>query len=149
VGGLSFLSPLYLLGILAIAVPIALHLFRRRTDTVVEFPAVRLLSSTPVEQQRRRRLRELVLLALRVTALILLAAAFARPYLAGRMLAASTPVTVVAIDRSFSLSGPGVFDRARALAATAVTEAPASHAVALVAFDETAQTIVEPTTDRV
>ena len=147
-GGLSFLSPLYLLGILAIAVPIALHLFRRRTDTVVEFSAVRLLSSTPVEQQRRRRLRELILLALRVTALVLLGAAFARPYLAGRMLAASTPVTVVAIDRSFSLSGPGVFDRARALAAAAVTEAPASHAVALVAFDETAQTIVEPTTDR-
>ena len=59
-----------------------------------------------------------------------------------------TPLTVVAIDRSFSLSAPGVFDRARALAAEAVNEAPASHAVALVAFDEAAETIVEPTTDR-
>jgi hypothetical protein len=147
-GGLSFLSPLYLLGILAIAVPIALHLFRRRTDTVVEFPAVRLLTSTPVEQQRRKRLRELILLALRVTALCLLAAAFARPYLAGRIVAASTPVTVVAIDRSFSLSGPGVFDRARERAAAAVNEAPSAHAVALIAFDEVADTIVEPTTDR-
>jgi hypothetical protein len=147
-GGLSFLSPWYLLGILAIAVPIALHLFRRRTDVVVEFPAVRLLTSTPVEQQRRKRLRELILLALRVTALALLAAAFARPYLAGRMVAASTPVTVVAIDRSFSLSGPGVFDRARALAVSAINDAPSSHAVALVAFDDVAETIVEPTTDR-
>lgn len=147
-GGLTFLSPLYLLGILAIGVPIALHLFRRRTDTVVEFPAVRLLTSTPVEQQRRKRLRELILLALRVTALVLLAAAFARPYLAGRMVAASMPVTVVAIDRSFSLSGPGVFDRARALAASAIDEAPSSHAVALIAFDDVAETIVDPTTDR-
>ena len=49
---------------------------------------MRLLSSAPVEQQRRRRLRELILLALRVTALVLLAVAFARPYLAGRTLAA-------------------------------------------------------------
>lgn len=147
-GGLSFLSPLYLLGILAIAVPIALHLFRRRTDTVVEFPAVRLLTSTPVEHQRRRRLRELILLALRVTALVLLAGAFARPFLAGRIVAASTPVTVVAMDRSFSLSGPGVFERARLLAAEAAGEAPASHAVALVAFDEVAETIVGPTNDR-
>jgi hypothetical protein len=148
VGGLSFLAPLYLLGILAIAVPIALHLFRRRTDTIVEFPAVRLLSTTPVEQQRRRRLRELILLALRVTALVLLAGAFARPYLAGQRLAADTPLTVVAVDRSFSLSAPGVFDRARAMAAEAVNEAPSGHAVALVAFDETADTIVDATTDR-
>jgi Aerotolerance regulator N-terminal/von Willebrand factor type A domain len=148
VGGLSFLAPLYLLGILAIAVPIALHLFRRRTDTIVEFPAVRLLSATPVEQQRRRRLRELILLALRVTALVLLAGAFARPYLAGQRLAADTPLTVVAIDRSFSLSAPGVFDRARAMAAEAVNEVPSGQAVALVAFDETADTVVDATTDR-
>jgi hypothetical protein len=148
VGGLSFLAPLYLLGILAIAVPIALHLFRRRTDVIVEFPAVRLLARTPVEQQRRKRLRELILLVLRVTALVLLAGAFARPYVAGRLLAADTAVTVVAIDRSFSLSAPGVFERARALGAAAVKEAPATHAVALVAFDETADIVAAPTTDR-
>jgi hypothetical protein len=147
-GGLSFLSPLYLLGILAIAVPIALHLFRRRTDTVVDFPAVRLLSSTPVEQQRRRRLREIILLVLRVTALVLLAGAFARPYLAGQRLAADAPLTVIAVDRSFSLSAPGVFERARALASGAVDEAPGDHAVALVAFDDAAETIVAPTTSR-
>ena len=47
-GGLSFLSPLFLLGALAVAVPIVLHLFRRRTETVVDFPAVQLL-------QRARR----------------------------------------------------------------------------------------------
>lgn len=147
-GGLSFLSPLYLLGILAIAVPIALHLFRRRTDVIVEFPAIRLLTQSPVEQQRRKRLRELILLALRVTALVLLAGAFARPYLAGRILAADAAVTVVAVDRSFSLSAPGVFDRARALALQAVGDAPSTHAVALVAFDESADIVVPPTTDR-
>jgi hypothetical protein len=146
--GLSFLSPVYLVGLLAIAVPVLLHLFRRRTEVVVEFPAVRLLTQTPVEQQRRKRLRELILLALRVTALALLALAFARPYLAGRLLAADTPVTVVAVDRSFSLSAAGVFDRARELAVTAVDEAPANHAVALVAFDDAADLVVTPTTDR-
>ncbi|MCC7179673.1 MAG: BatA domain-containing protein [Acidobacteria bacterium] len=146
--GLSFLSPLYLLGALTIAVPIALHLFRRRTETVVDFPAVRLLVQSPVEQRRRRRLRELVLLALRVSALVLLAGAFARPYLAGSTLAADTPVTVVAVDTSFSLSNAQAFARARQRAEEAVQNAPRAHAVALVAFDESASTIVEPTTDR-
>jgi hypothetical protein len=148
VGGLSFLSPLYLAGALAIAVPIALHLFRRRTDVVVEFPAVRLLTHSPVEQQRRKRLRELILLALRIAALVLLAGAFARPYFAGRLLAADTPVTVIAVDRSFSLTAPGVFERVRALAGEAVNETPSTHALALVAFDEAADIVVAPTTDR-
>jgi hypothetical protein len=147
-GGLSFLSPLYLLGALAVAVPIVLHLFRRRTETVVDFPAVRLLSASPIEQQRRRRLRELVLLALRVTALLLLAGAFARPYLASATLAADAPVTVVAVDTSFSLSAPATFARARELAVAAVREAPTNHAVALMTFGDTAVTVATPTTDR-
>jgi len=146
--GLSFLSPLYLLGALAVAVPIVLHLFRRRTDTIVDFPAVRLLTASPIEQQRRRRLRELILLALRVTALVLLAGAFARPYLAGTTLAADAAVTVVAVDTSFSLSSPSTFERARVLAAAAVNEAPAPQAVALVQFGDTATTVTAPTTDR-
>ena len=44
-GGLSFLAPAFLLGALAVAVPIVLHLFRRRTEDVVDFPAMRLLRS--------------------------------------------------------------------------------------------------------
>ena len=67
--GLSFLYPLFLIAAAAAAVPIVLHLLRRKTEVVVDFPAVRLLNKSPVEQQRRRRLRELILLALRVAAL--------------------------------------------------------------------------------
>jgi hypothetical protein len=147
-GGLAFLSPLYLLGALAIALPIALHLFRRRTETVVDFPAVRLLAHSPVEQQRRRRLREIILLALRVSALVLLAGSFARPYLAGSVLAGNTPVTVVALDTSFSMAAPAVFDRARAAAVAAIDAAPSGHAVALITFDDGPTTVVAPTTDR-
>lgn len=146
--GLSFLSPLYLLGALAVAVPILLHLFRRRTEMVVDFPAVRFIAPSTVEQKRRRRLRELILLALRVTALVLLAGAFARPFLAGSELSEDVPVAVVAVDTSFSLSAPGTFDRVRAAATEAIEEAPAGEAVALVAFDDEAVTISPPTTDR-
>lgn len=146
--GLSFLSPLYLLGALAVAVPILLHLFRRRTEVVVDFPAVRFIAPSTVEQKRRRRLRELILLALRVTALVLLAGAFARPYLAGSVLSDDVPVTVVAVDTSFSLSAPGTFDRVREVATGAIEEAPAGHAVALVAFGDEAVTVSPPTTDR-
>jgi hypothetical protein len=106
--GVSFLYPLFLSSAHSPSrFRFALHLFRRRTEKVVEFPAVRLLHKAPVQQQRRRRLRELILLALRVTALALLALAFARPYFSGRVSALPLPTTVVALDTSLSLLGAG------------------------------------------
>jgi hypothetical protein len=64
-GGLGFLSPAFLLGALAIGIPLVLHLLRQRADPVQPFSAVRLLRAAPVEQARRRRLRDLLLFALR------------------------------------------------------------------------------------
>jgi hypothetical protein len=132
----------------AAAVPILLHLFHRKTEVVIDFPAVRLLKRAPVQQHRRRRLRELILLALRVAALVLLALSFARPYFAGAAAPESAALTVIAVDQSMSLSAPGQIDRARAAALGAVDAAPSSRALALVTFGDAAAVAIEPTTDR-
>lgn len=146
--GVSFLSPLFLIGALAAAVPVLLHLFHRKTDVVIDFPSVKLLTRAPVQQHRRRQLRELVLLALRVAALVLLAVSFARPYVAGAAAPPSAPVTVIALDTSMSLSAPGQFARAQQAAVQAVEQAPASDAVALVTFADAATVVTAPTPDR-
>jgi Aerotolerance regulator N-terminal/von Willebrand factor type A domain len=146
--GLSFLSPLFLIGVIAAAVPILLHLFHRKTEVVIDFPAVSLLKRAPVQQHRRRRLRELLLLALRVAALLLLALSFARPYFADAVAPNSVPLTVIAVDTSMSMSAPGQMDRARAAATSAANAAPASHALALIGFGDAATVVVPPTTDR-
>ena len=146
--GVSFLSPLFLIGAAAAAVPILLHLFHRRTEVVIDFPAVSLLTRAPIEQHRRRRLREIILLVLRIAALVLLAVSFARPYVAGAVAPASAPITVVVADTSMSLSAPGQIDRVREAAQHAIRSAPSSHAIALVAFADAATVVVPPTTDR-
>jgi len=146
--GISFLSPLFLVGAAAAAVPILLHLFHRRTEVVIDFPAVSLLKRAPVQHHRRRRLRELLLLALRVVALILLALSFARPYFAGAAAPDSAPLTVIAIDTSMSMTAPGQFDRARDAASRAAASAPAAHALAVIGFSDAASVLVQPTTDR-
>lgn len=146
--GVSFLAPLFLAGAMAAAVPILLHLFRRRTEVVIDFPSVRLLARVPIERQRRRRLREIILLILRVTALVLLALSFARPYVAVALAPLSAPLTVIAVDTSMSLSAPGQFARVRAAAKRALSSAPSSNAVSLVAFSDSASVVVPPTTDR-
>jgi hypothetical protein len=145
---LRFLSPLFLIGLAAAAVPIAIHLFRRQAEPVLPFGTVRFLRRVPVEHARRRRLREWLLLALRTLALVLFALSFARPYLADTRAAQTGPVTVIAVDTSYSVSAPRQVERARTLARQAITDARTDRAVALVAFDERASIVVAPTMDR-
>ena len=145
--GLSFLFPAFLIGGLAVAVPIVLHLLRREHLPRVPFSDIRFLLGARVEQLRRRRLRELVLLALRVAALLLLAGAFARPFLSDA-LSPDRPVTVVLVDTSFSLSGPGQPERVRAQALAAIASAPDDHLVGVVAFDDTARVVTDLTGSR-
>ena len=146
---LSFLSPLFLVGAATAAVPVILHLLKREPEARVRFAAVKLLKRAPVEHTQRRHLRELILLALRVAALVLLALAFARPFFASGAAVASSGVTVVALDTSYSMSAPGRFERARQLAKDAIARAPAGDLVGVVTFADAAQIAAKPSTDRV
>jgi hypothetical protein len=81
--GLSFLSPLLLGGAALVAAPIILHLVMRRTPVPHAFPALRFLKERAIANRRRLQLSHLLLLVLRIAALLLLAAALARPVLRG------------------------------------------------------------------
>ena len=101
---IAFLSPLFLAGALVAAVPVLLHLLKREPETRLQFSAVKLLRGAPVEHSQRQYLRDLLLLALRVAALLLLALAFARPFFRSAAYGATSGITVVAIDTSLSMS---------------------------------------------
>ena len=147
-GDWRFLSPLFLLGALSVAVPIVLHLFRRRNDPVVPFSALRFLQAAPIEQARRRRLQDLLLLALRAAALLLLTLGFARPYLQTPADASGVSVRVVAVDTSASMGDAVRFARARSLAEAAIAAAPADELVAIMRFAGAAEVLMEPGLDR-
>jgi Aerotolerance regulator N-terminal/von Willebrand factor type A domain len=138
----AFLYPVFLAGAIAIAIPIVLHLLRRDVAPEIPFPAVRLLRRTPLEQTRRRRIRDLLLLAARVAALVLLAAAFARPYFTEA--AGDSPLVIVAVDRSYSMGAPGRFERALTLAREAIDATRRGDRIAVVAFDDRADVLSAP-----
>ncbi|PYR51200.1 MAG: hypothetical protein DMF89_06615 [Acidobacteria bacterium] len=144
---MSFLSPLFLIGALAAALPILLHLLKRRPEPRVKFSAVKLLRDLPIEHTERRRVVDLLLLALRVAALLLLTMGFARPFLSGWHVGSSR-VTVVALDTSLSMSPERRFARARQLARQAVDQVEPGGRVAILTFADGARVEVEPTTDR-
>ena len=78
---LTFLAPLFLLGLLAVAVPIIVHLVNRERRNAIAFPSLMFLRRVPFRSVRRQRIRHWPLFALRCLALALLALAFARPFL--------------------------------------------------------------------
>jgi hypothetical protein len=147
VGNLSFLSPWFLVGALAVGVPVVLHLLRREAAPPLAFSAVRFLRQAPREQQRRRHLRDIWLLLMRVLALIVLAISFARPYIkTGQAAAAGT--TVVAVDSSMSMSAPAQFARAQKAATSAISALSTGTRVAVMAFDDRATLVSPPSVDR-
>ena len=148
--GLSFLAPVFLAGVLAVAIPIVLHLFRRRTDRVVDFPAMQMLPEAPVESDERRRLRDLLLLALRAAALVLLAVSFARPYFASGAAQLLAGAGDHRRGRPLAQSrGPGAVGRGGApgVSGDRRRHRP-THLVGVVAFDDRADLVVAPTVDR-
>ena len=104
--GLTFLYPAFLLGALATAVPIVIHLIYRQRALVHRFPALRFLLLADKRTARKFRLHQWLLLLLRVLALLLLALILARPRLVGKTAhAAALPAqaTIIMVDNSLSM----------------------------------------------
>ncbi len=105
---MELLAPYWAALAAAAAVPLLIHLMRRRIGTRIAFPAVRYLLRAEQEQSARLRLRNWLLMALRVLAVLLLALAAARPI--ARIGGAGHPPTAVAIVLDNSLSTSVVVD---------------------------------------
>ncbi len=76
---MSFLAPWALLLGAAVGVPLVLHLLRRRTGTRFDFPAVRYLLRAEKDHAREVKLRNMLLMLLRIGIVVALALAAARP----------------------------------------------------------------------
>ena len=98
----SFLNPWFWLGALAVAAPLWLHLRRKRETNLLPFSTLRFLDDQPEPRRSPWRLRDLLLLALRVLAVLALVAAFAWPYLRGADAAAVRESRVYILDNTLS-----------------------------------------------
>src|ERR1700746_131341 len=113
---MGFFAPWFLAGVVAVGVPIYLHLLRRHRTTTRHVSSLMFFEPRTQSSIRHRRLRYLLLLSLRVALLVLLALAFANPFInrpAPRAL--GERLLVLAIDDSFSMrAGTRLADAKRA-----------------------------------
>src|SRR5262245_51134491 len=136
---MSFLSPWFLALAGAAAIPLLIHLLRRRIGLQVEFPAARYLARAEREHSRTLRLRNLLLMLLRVLAVVLVALAAARPIARGAGAGHAPTALAILLDNSMSTgiveNGTPFIDQLKRTTRQALARASADDRVWLVTAD--------------
>jgi hypothetical protein len=143
---MSFLTPWFIWGAVAVAGPIIFHLIRRAARERMPFSSLMFLAPTPPRTVRRRKFEHLLLLLLRCLCLFLLAAAFARPFFArDNMMPATADAgseRVLLVDTSASMRRAGLWDKALAVADRYLAKAGPADSIAVMAFDRAPRTLL-------
>jgi len=149
---MGFLNPWFLGGLLAVGLPVWLHLLKRHKTDPQPFPSLMFFEHREQSSVQHRRLDYLLLFALRLLMLILLALLFASPYI-NRLTpkGAGKELTVVAVDRSFSMrtkEGSSTrLEDAKAEALNVLSKLPPGQPAQVVALADTLQAMTQQTSD--
>jgi hypothetical protein len=142
----SFLAPLFLLGALAVGLPILFHLIRQTSRERQRFSSLMFLRPSPPRLTRRSRLEDLLLLLLRGAILVLLAAAFARPFFNQPLpivpQVAPREQTVLLVDTSASMRRDGLWTAALESVEAFLRRSGPENEVALFTFDRQVRSLM-------
>ena len=145
-----FLTPLFLIGLLAALIPVAIHLIRREKPPKVMFSTIRFLKKTSKKLVLFQHLQQIALLLLRAAVIVLLVLAFARPLFnqsVARLLDADPQSAVILLDLSMSMRWQDNFDQAKAEALAVVDRLSGGDELGLIAFSGAAEVVRELDTE--
>src|SRR5712691_14829 len=149
---MAFLAPLFFVGLAALAIPVLIHLTQREKKMVQQFPSLMFVRRIPYQTVRRRKIRDLALLCVRLAALLLIVAAFARPFLwrpdAAVTIGPGAREVVVRLNQSYSMAYGDRWDRARAAARDAINRLGASDRASVVLFSSGADIALRSTGEK-
>ena len=149
---MAFLTPLFFVGLSAIAIPVLVHLIQRERKRVVEFPSLMFVRRIPYQSVRRRRIRHWALLLLRAAAIALIVAAFARPFLpqsaAASAITGGSREVVILLDQSASMGYADHWSKAQDAARAAVRTLGPDDRATFVLFSRNAEENMRATADR-
>jgi hypothetical protein len=149
---MSFLAPFFLAAGVAIAVPILVHLIQRERKNIVEFPSLMFIRRIPYQSVERRRIHNWWLLLMRIAAMLLLVAAFARPFFhvdpvkAAALMSGAREV-VILLDRSASMGYGDHWKRAQDEARKVARSIGGADKATLILFGTGSEEAVRATSD--
>lgn len=147
---MGFLTPWFLAGAAAIGLPVYVHLLRQYRQTPVKFSSLMFFERRTQSSIKHRRLKYLLLFALRCAFVALLVLAFARPYIHSTAMATSNAgrTMIFAIDNSFSMKQGDRFARAKQAALDEIEKMRPGDRGQVVTFGGPAKLITDMTPDK-
>ena len=145
---MGFLAPWFLAGAAAVGLPVYLHLLRRHRSTPLPFSSLMFFERRTQSSIKHRRLRYLLLLAFRLAVILLLALAFANPFIERSAASISgEKLDLLVIDDSFSMrAGTRLADAKRDALAFLGGRKPSERAQVM-ALASQVHVLTEPTQD--
>jgi hypothetical protein len=140
---MSFLNPLFLAALAAVAIPLVVHMLSRRRVPIFYFSSLRFLRASDRRSMRRVNLRRILLMILRMAGVALLALAFARPVVRGDVASlfpgGGSRAGCILLDRSYSMgvgSGEGtLFDSAKLRIREILDQFTPGDEITIIVFD--------------
>ena len=146
---MGFFAPWFLAGIAAVGLPVWLHLLKRSKTDPKLFSSLMFFEYRETSSVKHRKLDYLLLFALRILMLLLLALLFASPFLRRSTAAASgKKLTLVAVDRSFSMRAGDRMNQAKQAALSVIAGLKPGDQAQVVALSGTVQTLTQVVGDQ-
>jgi hypothetical protein len=144
----GFLAPWFLAGAVAVGLPFYIHLLRQYRSTPHPFSSLMFFEKRTQSSIKHRRLRYLLLLSLRVALLLLIALAFANPFIERAGAAAGgRKMVVLAVDNSFSMRYGDHLARAKQAALGAVSRLNSGERGQVLAIGSRVHFLTQPIED--
>ena len=147
---MGFLAPWFLAGAVAIGLPVYVHLLRQYRQTPIKFSSLMFFERRTQSSIKHRRLKYLLLFALRCAFIALLVLAFARPYIHSTTIAKANGgrTMVFAIDNSFSMRQDDRFTRAKDEASSGIKKMREEDRGQIVTFGGPGKLLTDMTQDK-
>jgi Aerotolerance regulator N-terminal/von Willebrand factor type A domain len=144
---MGFLAPWFLGGLAALSVPVFVHLLRKHVTTPRPVSSLMFFERGMQSSTRHRRLRYLLLFALRFALLLLLVLAFADPFLRRPAADANGRLLLIVVDDSFSMRAGTRFADAKQQALAALAAKPHSQRAQVMALGGQLEVLTQPIAD--
>src|SRR3954453_388074 len=144
---MGFLAPWFLAGLVALGVPVFVHLLRRHVTIPRPVSSLMFFERGIQSSTRHHRLKHLVLFALRAALVLLLVLAFANPFVRRAAANTSGRLMLIVVDNSFSMRAGTRFADAKQRALTQIAAKPNSQKAQIMALGGQLQILTQPISD--
>lgn len=144
---MGFLAPWFLAGLAALGVPVFVHLLRRHVTTPRPVSSLMFYERGTQSSTRHRRLRYLLLFALRAALVFLLVLVFANPFLRRPATSVRGHLLVIVLDNSFSMRAGNRFAEAKQRALALLSSKQHGAVAQIIALGGQVEILTQPISD--